>query len=328
MKLPYNIQEYLLKRGISQNIIEDANLMYDLNRISIPVYNKNKDLLFYKYRKDPNNTDESVPKYMYDRGAQSTLYNTHTIVDKSAPVIITEGELDALCLSSHGVQAITSTGGCGSFKEEWAHELDGLDIYICYDRDGPGAMGMLKTQSMLPNAKCIFLPEFDGKDITDFMLQSDRTGFFGLYAENWYIPEPDITKSSQKQIKVYNDIANKALNLSREHPEYEIYTREIIKKALDYKQQLPRLKKRAHHTQFPDKKKAKSVPMTMFLKFNTSGFARCPWHEEKTGSLKYYKDNNSAYCFGQCGRHYDVIDLIIHLKGFTLPEAIDYLSNI
>ncbi len=47
---------------------------------------------------------------------------------------------------------------------------------------------------------------------------------------------------------------------------------------------------------------------------NRSGFCKCPFHDEKTASMKIYKD--SFYCFG-CGAHGDI---------FTFVEKIDDLS--
>lgn len=52
---------------------------------------------------------------------------------------------------------------------------------------------------------------------------------------------------------------------------------------------------------------------------NKSGFIKCPFHNEKTASLKAYKDN--FYCFG-CGAHGDVISFVKNLFGVSFPDAI------
>ena len=48
------------------------------------------------------------------------------------------------------------------------------------------------------------------------------------------------------------------------------------------------------------------------------GFMRCPFHADRTPSLKLYSDH--FHCFG-CGEHGDVIDLTAGLLGCSKSEA-------
>ena len=48
------------------------------------------------------------------------------------------------------------------------------------------------------------------------------------------------------------------------------------------------------------------------------GFIRCPFHKEKTASMKIYQD--SYYCFG-CGAHGDVFDFVSEMEDITFREA-------
>ena len=48
------------------------------------------------------------------------------------------------------------------------------------------------------------------------------------------------------------------------------------------------------------------------------GFIRCPFHADRTPSLKLYGDH--FHCFG-CGAHGDVIDLTAALLGCSKSEA-------
>ncbi len=50
------------------------------------------------------------------------------------------------------------------------------------------------------------------------------------------------------------------------------------------------------------------------LEVNYAGMVRCPFHEDRTPSMKLYEDH--FYCFG-CGRHGDVVDLTAEL--FCIP---------
>lgn len=75
-----------------------------------------------------------------------------------------------------------------------------------------------------------------------------------------------------------------------------------------------------------DIEQAKSVPIETFLEIGHSGFAKCPFHEEKIPSLKVYKKTNSWYCFS-CMRGGTVVDLIMKKNNCDFIEAIKILLN-
>ena len=52
------------------------------------------------------------------------------------------------------------------------------------------------------------------------------------------------------------------------------------------------------------------------IEVNRAGFASCPFHNEKTPSMKIYKGDRGWHCFG-CGKSGSVIDLTMGL--FNLP---------
>lgn len=55
-------------------------------------------------------------------------------------------------------------------------------------------------------------------------------------------------------------------------------------------------------------------------------FICCPFHNEKTPSLKLYDGNRGFHCFG-CGEHGGVIDFIIKYYSLSFKEAITKLNN-
>lgn len=71
--------------------------------------------------------------------------------------------------------------------------------------------------------------------------------------------------------------------------------------------------------------KAKQYPIDNLIDFDGGGFARCIWHSEKTGSMKYYPKENIVYCFGGCGKH-DAIDIYQKLNNVDLLTAVKALS--
>lgn len=70
----------------------------------------------------------------------------------------------------------------------------------------------------------------------------------------------------------------------------------------------------------PDRIKAAVTTMDACSRYgvevNRAGFARCPFHSEKTPSMKIYKGDRGWHCFG-CNRSGSVIDLTMGL--FNLP---------
>lgn len=70
--------------------------------------------------------------------------------------------------------------------------------------------------------------------------------------------------------------------------------------------------------------KAKSVPITNYIQFNRAGFAKCICanHQEKTPSMKLYKDK--VHCFG-CGFSGDVIDVVRELYGVEFIKAVQII---
>ena len=67
------------------------------------------------------------------------------------------------------------------------------------------------------------------------------------------------------------------------------------------------------------------VPMDTVLAWyglepNRSGFIPCPFHEDKTPSLKVFPSGRGWHCFG-CGLGSSVIDFVMAMEGNSFKEA-------
>jgi putative DNA primase/helicase len=60
-----------------------------------------------------------------------------------------EGEADTICALSHGLEAITATGGAGSWRPELSAYFAGRDVIIAYDADLAGYSGAHKVAARL-----------------------------------------------------------------------------------------------------------------------------------------------------------------------------------
>ena len=98
----------------------------------------------------------------------------------------------------------------------------------------------------------------------------------------------------------------------------------------DYLKEKENLQKKLRYTgvkfENDDLVRARQVPLSDFLKFNSAGMVKCLWHIERTGSLHYIKKNNKVHCFGGCGTK-DVIEVIQNLNNCTFKEALKIILN-
>lgn len=306
------MRDWLSRRKISDSIISEFGIHWGSNPnvgggcIVIPIHGPDGEFLYNKYRRNP--LSEDTPKYVYDKGGKIALYAVDKI-DAGGPVLITEGEMDALVAWSSNIPAVSSTGGAMSFQEEWAKMLECNDVTFCFDNDAVGGAGMVKALGIIPKARVLFLPDRPGvKDISDYVaaggdlkeLLSTARAFDGLES-------------------VVSDRAER-LALWKSVHFHDAYIKEHTKPTY-----APRSE--ADRTGVAEGvARAKAYPITSLLEFNTRGKAICPFHNEKTGSLHYYKDQNRAYCFGGCGRGYDSIDVYRKLYGVGFKEAVEKLQ--
>lgn len=175
-------REYFISHGISAETLERFGVVADDRVITIPIKDTSGELLFRKYRHldfDPGNA--KTKKFSYDAGAKACLFNTSTLTG-SGDVFLTEGEFDAMRLEQAGYHAVTNTSGAATFKPEWALELSGHRVFICYDTDEAGLEGAAKVQALLPEAIVLRLPG-DVKDVCEFFQSYTKQEFASIVAD-------------------------------------------------------------------------------------------------------------------------------------------------
>lgn len=72
--------------------------------------------------------------------------------------------------------------------------------------------------------------------------------------------------------------------------------------------------------------RAKEYPIKDMIRFDSSGYAQCVFHDEKTGSMKYYPKTNSVHCFG-CQSSADAISVAQKIYGEDFISAVKRLSG-
>ena len=177
--LPANIREYLNKRGITDEIISERQLgygsFYGSNWITIPIRDIHWEFQFFKLRRDPHWPDGN--KYMfYPTGSESMLYGAENLINNDDYIVICEWEFDQMILAREWLIGVTSTGGVGTFKDEWLSLFSSLSkIYICFDTDEAWEKWAEKLINRLsirfPEKEIhkISLPKEMGKDISEYI---------------------------------------------------------------------------------------------------------------------------------------------------------------
>jgi len=106
-------------------------------------------------------------------------------------VLVTEGEVDAICAVSHGFDAITQTSKTKFWPADQAAVLAGRDVVICYDCDQPGQRyAVHAAESLAKVAQRVRLltwpnwmgrqadgewPKDHGEDLTDFFVKHGKS---------------------------------------------------------------------------------------------------------------------------------------------------------
>ena len=165
-------EQYYLEHGISDASIKKFGITHNKVRITIPIKDRNDDVLFNKYR---YLSPEADMKFSYDPGSEATIFN-EAVMEGSDYVFLTEGEMDTIRLDQERIAAVSNTSGASTFKKEWVELFEGKKVYIVYDNDKAGREGAKKVQEVLPNAYNIILPE-NYKDICEYFLDHTKKDF-------------------------------------------------------------------------------------------------------------------------------------------------------
>ncbi|PYS88775.1 MAG: hypothetical protein DMF64_19730 [Acidobacteria bacterium] len=296
--LPDEVREYLHERGLDDDVIERHLLGWNGHRITIPIFNREGEVVFFKLAKTPQDTLPG-PKIMASPGAHVELYGWEVIKKQPSEVIICEGEFDRLVLETNGFQAVTSTGGAGSFRADWAEEFKAIPrVCICFDRDDAGRRGALRVARMIPHAKLVELPEEvgEGGDVTDFFVRLGRRreAFEQLLDEATPAPPQPEPANVIKPSRLRSSITPLGERVER------------VKRAM------------------PVEKVVGEYIRLRGAGKNLTGL--CPFHEDHTPSLAVYPANGTFHCYG-CGKHGDVIKFVQEIERMSFIQALDVLDR-
>lgn len=192
------------RRGLSVQTLKDFDIGYDLvtRRFTIPVYDESGALVnIRKYDPDSTRGDKMISVFGH---GHPSLYPVQQLKGKG-PVVVCEGELDALTLIQNGFTAVTRTGAASVWLDQWSEYLFGREVYVCHDADAAGQAANAKVAQALKSVagKVVVVDlgyevkEKHGEDVTDFFWRDKHNAhdFKRLMAETLPITEAVIVTS-------------------------------------------------------------------------------------------------------------------------------------
>ena len=311
-----HIRKYLNDRLITDEMISDFKLgygkFYGNTWITIPIPHPAGHYSAIKLRRDPRLTNDEKNKFkMYPMGHSVTVFGLPFLFDENmSPTqdldfVINEGECDSILLNSYGVPAITTTGGAGTFREEWIDLLQYCRrIFICYDLDKPGQDGASKVAKMILSKfpkKEVFnvnLPEELGKggDVTDYFKKFGPDIDTLIYSLSERVKRPAIKMSDYQDVIKPDGSSADGGNISKS---------DIDRAAATDCEKFVKVERRSYET----------------------AWAHCPFGcKDSNPSFCCYKGDRGSYSYC-CGFGGNAIDLVRKLHNMGFKEAVNFINS-
>lgn len=148
------------------------------------------------------------PNFSADKGGETTWWNHDALTDRSladAPVVITEGEFDALTALQSGLARVVSVpngaperevrgdGKYGFVADTLPLFADVREIVLAVDADGPGVALMNDLAKRLGRGRCKLAAYPDGcKDLNDTLLRHGPAAVVRAVAEARWLAVPGL----------------------------------------------------------------------------------------------------------------------------------------
>lgn len=199
------------KCGWTEETVKRFNIGFDGKRYWIPIVEDGTTHNIRKY------CPSDVNKMTGMQGANQARIWPMENLEAHNKVYIFEGEKDCILANQMGLNAITITGGAGTFKAEWVAPFNKKDVIICYDIDEAGVKGAETVAEYLcgtaSSVKVINLPMTtpETADFTDYVMlyQKKLEDFLMLTSAT----EPFVSKRVTK-IEVAPEIHEVELSLA------------------------------------------------------------------------------------------------------------------
>lgn len=164
-ELTDDIVSYFEKRGISEDALNTFSVSADKDGNILFPFTADGELIYVKHRKLKRKNNE--PKEWQDRNTRPILFGMD-MCDPLKPLIITEGEVDALSVYEAGFPNVVSVP-CGCENLKWIEEcwdwLEMFNDFILFgDNDPPGKKMVEQLVKRLGESRCRVMEEYPAKE--------------------------------------------------------------------------------------------------------------------------------------------------------------------
>lgn len=173
---------YLATRGIHADtalrhrlgvVSSDSPDLYHkyMGRLAIP-YLDRMGVYGFKFRCLAHGDCKTVDcmKYLNPADQEVGVYNVLALDDdESDTLYVTEGEMDAVCLSQFATAPVIGTPGSGVWKDHWVCHFSGFERVVCWKHgDRAGDKWAKRLRDVCRNAEIVELPQ--GEDVNSLLL--------------------------------------------------------------------------------------------------------------------------------------------------------------
>lgn len=292
--LPEDIRSYLKSRGIPATYIERHLLGWNGERITIPIFGLDREVLGFRHVKAPTDISDS-PEVFSDSELGVELYGWEVLAKKPQRIVICDGEFNRLVLEANGFPAVCSTECADTFLEEWLPYFEPVKyVYICFSRDRAGEAAAKRVQAILPRARIVKLPACAG-DVTNFFVWQEKTKLdFEILLANASTDEDD-PSDAPPTVREFRPLL-KSVRRCAESLRKSVRLHEIVE---EYAMLQARGKRLVAH---------------------------CPFHDDREQSFSVYTDTDGYFC-SVCGAKGDVVQFLMDKESMTFGQALDALER-
>ena len=185
---------FLESRGLTLETARHFRLSVRSGSVGLPYFRDNGNLAFVKWRgmadksmsRSPITEDMPLP-------VCTPLFHGYRL-NLQKPVILTEGEWDAMALWQCGIANVASvTNGANGWSDEWSVALATCpQVVIAYDQDPDGEKGYAKVRDRFGRERVARLVFGDHKDANDALLAGWGPQEFGAAVGDARMEPPEI----------------------------------------------------------------------------------------------------------------------------------------
>ncbi len=193
------VEEYLSQRGFSKKTWEARKVGEAKGNIVFPYY-ENGELVLLKFRK-PEKYNGEGQKAWREKGGKPVFWGMDDC-NPSKPLVITEGEYDALALTEAGVPNVVSVPSgsedleCVTNCWDWLQKFD--KVVIWPDNDEPGQKMARELINKLSPWRC-WIVKVDHKDANEMLFKEGKIATRDAVTDAQEVPIVGLTRLADVQ---------------------------------------------------------------------------------------------------------------------------------